>query len=336
MNPQHHNPPPYPSSRPTSLLLPPSTSSTQQYYPSPSPFPNILTPTATTPMVMTPNTIKSIEQSILQTLGEDGEESYMMESQAYSGNFVPPLPSSTSTITLINTWQGGQVSSDMDTKEETDKPTPEPPVKKQKKPVTPRKKQVKAPPPKKSPKKPTRPQKPPPSEEDERRRVRRERNKLAAARCRKRRVDHTNKLLQETEGLEDKKRNLQTQITELQNLKEELEFILEAHNCVKKLVKNEVLSDLQNLPSRSSDHKLKRPNTLNVMTNERIPVTVSTPAPPIPINTPSTGIAGLGFEPLCSDWGVNTPTPCSEGGEEKGKGGSLVTPSNPFKKLQDL
>lgn len=33
-------------------------------------------------------------------------------------------------------------------------------------------------------------------EEEERRRVRRERNKLAAARCRKRRVDHTNSLVQ--------------------------------------------------------------------------------------------------------------------------------------------
>lgn len=33
-------------------------------------------------------------------------------------------------------------------------------------------------------------------EEEERRRVRRERNKLAAARCRKRRVDHTNALIE--------------------------------------------------------------------------------------------------------------------------------------------
>lgn len=33
-------------------------------------------------------------------------------------------------------------------------------------------------------------------EEEERRRVRRERNKQAAARCRKRRVDHTNSLVE--------------------------------------------------------------------------------------------------------------------------------------------
>jgi len=34
------------------------------------------------------------------------------------------------------------------------------------------------------------------AEEEQRRQVRRERNKLAAARCRKRRMDHTNELLE--------------------------------------------------------------------------------------------------------------------------------------------
>lgn len=66
-------------------------------------------------------------------------------------------------------------------------------------------------------------------EEEERRQVRRERNKLAAARCRKRRMDHTNELLQETEGLEDKKMDIQSQIQQLQAQKEELELILAAH-----------------------------------------------------------------------------------------------------------
>lgn len=66
-------------------------------------------------------------------------------------------------------------------------------------------------------------------EEEERRQVRRERNKLAAARCRKRRIDHTNELLQETEALEDRKNGIQAQIAELQAQKEELEMILAAH-----------------------------------------------------------------------------------------------------------
>lgn len=34
------------------------------------------------------------------------------------------------------------------------------------------------------------------AEEEHRRQIRRERNKLAAARCRKRRMDHTNELLE--------------------------------------------------------------------------------------------------------------------------------------------
>ncbi|XP_067012792.1 transcription factor kayak isoform X2 [Anabrus simplex] len=68
-------------------------------------------------------------------------------------------------------------------------------------------------------------------EEEERRRIRRERNKMAAARCRKRRVDHTNALLLETEGLEQKKQGLQQEIQQLQMQKEELEFLLEAHKA---------------------------------------------------------------------------------------------------------
>lgn len=66
-------------------------------------------------------------------------------------------------------------------------------------------------------------------EEEEKRSMRRERNKLAAARCRKRRVDHTNELTGEVDGLEKKKQLLQNDIKQLQVKKEELEFLLEAH-----------------------------------------------------------------------------------------------------------
>jgi len=69
-------------------------------------------------------------------------------------------------------------------------------------------------------------------EEEERRRLRRERNKLAAARCRKRRVDQTDTLQHEVEQWEDKKRVLQEQIQALQNEREELQFILDAHKTV--------------------------------------------------------------------------------------------------------
>merc|ERR1719435_70385 len=69
-------------------------------------------------------------------------------------------------------------------------------------------------------------------EEEERRRIRRERNKLAAARCRKRRVDQTETLQIEVNNWEEKKRMLQDEIHSLQAQKEELQFILEAHKSV--------------------------------------------------------------------------------------------------------
>merc|ERR1712121_194459 len=69
-------------------------------------------------------------------------------------------------------------------------------------------------------------------EEEERRRLRRERNKLAVARCRKRRVDQTDTLQEEVELWEGKKRVLQEQIQALQSEREELQFILEAHRSV--------------------------------------------------------------------------------------------------------
>ena len=69
-------------------------------------------------------------------------------------------------------------------------------------------------------------------EEEERRRQRRERNKLAAARCRKRRVDQTDTLQEEVDVWESRKRSLQEQIRALQGEREELHFILEAHKAV--------------------------------------------------------------------------------------------------------
>merc|ERR1711899_392750 len=53
-------------------------------------------------------------------------------------------------------------------------------------------------------------------EEEERRKMRRERNKLAAARCRKRRVDQTESLQDEVNLWEGKKKALQEEIQQLQ------------------------------------------------------------------------------------------------------------------------
>ncbi|GAB1604549.1 fos-related antigen 2-like isoform X2 [Argonauta hians] len=66
-------------------------------------------------------------------------------------------------------------------------------------------------------------------EEEERRRIRRERNKIAAAKCRQRRVDHTNRLIQETVKLEEERSHLEDEIQTLKQQKDRLEFILQAH-----------------------------------------------------------------------------------------------------------
>lgn len=72
-------------------------------------------------------------------------------------------------------------------------------------------------------------------EEEEKRRVRRERNKLAAARCRKRRVDQTNDLLEKVHILENEKNKLQRDIQDLQAEKEDLECLLQSHRMQCKL-----------------------------------------------------------------------------------------------------
>ncbi|KAM4771545.1 fos-related antigen 2 [Rhinophrynus dorsalis] len=72
-------------------------------------------------------------------------------------------------------------------------------------------------------------------EEEEKRRVRRERNKLAAAKCRNRRRELTDKLQAETEKLEQEKSGLQKEIADLQKEKDKLEFMLVAHSPMCKI-----------------------------------------------------------------------------------------------------
>lgn len=52
---------------------------------------------------------------------------------------------------------------------------------------------------------------------------------MAAARCRKRRLDHTNELQDETDKLEEKKHSLQEEIRKLNSDREQLEAILQSH-----------------------------------------------------------------------------------------------------------
>ncbi|XP_064195586.1 protein c-Fos-like isoform X1 [Anguilla rostrata] len=66
-------------------------------------------------------------------------------------------------------------------------------------------------------------------EEEERKKIRRERNKIAAAKCRNRRKELTDTLQTETDKLEEEKAALQADIASLLKERERLELILAAH-----------------------------------------------------------------------------------------------------------
>ncbi|KAJ8372274.1 hypothetical protein AAFF_G00291290 [Aldrovandia affinis] len=80
-------------------------------------------------------------------------------------------------------------------------------------------------------------------EELERRRVRRERNKMAAAKCRNRRRELTDTLQNETDQLESNKAGLQKEIAGLEKQKEKLELVLEAHMPICKIQSSDSDSD---------------------------------------------------------------------------------------------
>ncbi|PSN48912.1 Transcription factor kayak [Blattella germanica] len=170
-------------------------------------------PTRTTP-TLTPTTLRNIEQTFIELQCE-------VESHQNEAGFVPPvvqpISQGSTCMSLVDNkgWQGGITSVAQSRPSVVTAPTVTTTA-------TTRRNMGGRRPTKNSGISP---------EEEERRRVRRERNKMAAARCRKRRLDHTNALLQETEGLEQKKQGLQHEIQALQLQKEELEFLLEAHKA---------------------------------------------------------------------------------------------------------
>jgi len=172
-------------------------------------------------------------------------------------------------------------------------------------------------------------------EEEERRRVRRERNKLAAARCRKRRVDQTDTLQGEVNQWENKKRALQDEIHALQAQKEELQFILQAHRsvCKRSAGKARVLAaepaDSPRVIVKSEPTEL---TTERHLTHEEAmdaaPITTTTTTKPqrpitlslgqratfmrsiegIPIETPTNVVNSLNFDALMDGRTGLTPT----------------------------
>ncbi|XP_055368438.1 fos-related antigen 1a isoform X2 [Betta splendens] len=122
-------------------------------------------------------------------------------------------------------------------------------------------------------------------DELERRRIRRERNKLAAAKCRNRRRELTDTLQNETDKLEDEKTSLQKEIDKLQKEKEKLELVLEAHRPICKIEDSD--SDSDPHPSLSSFGGIKvepqvpsRPGP-----SKKLPTKLEKPKPKITIPT---------------------------------------------------
>ncbi|KAL4237690.1 bZIP Maf transcription factor [Mactra antiquata] len=168
-------------------------------------------------------------------------------------------------------------------------------------------------------------------EEAARRNIRRERNKIAAAKCRQRRVDHTNLLLNETEKLEQEQQSIEQEIQALQQEKDQLEFILQAHSPICKLHGNhaaiKIKTELDNdqpqnlkmtLPSdvkRELPTSTSRPSTLSLLKrdlkNELVTsgVAITTPSSGFYSMTLDTMVDHTGLTPLTGSMGHTGLTP---------------------------
>jgi len=183
-------------------------------------------------------------------------------------------------------------------------------------------------------------------EEEEKRRLRRDRNRLAAAKCRKRRLDQIETLQLEVDGWEKRNKKLEDEIAALRAEKDEMAFLLAAHKSSCKLQNNfvnqpvkvepvmednqvfvqvvpEPLMDTTNITATTSTQvtspKPKRPASLS------IPSISTKNIEGIPIDTPSNAI--LSFDTLLMD-GKTGLTPTTILTPLKGMSGSnLNTPT---------
>uniref|UniRef100_T1ISK3 BZIP domain-containing protein n=1 Tax=Strigamia maritima TaxID=126957 RepID=T1ISK3_STRMM len=275
-------------------------------------------PTRTTP-TLTPTTLRNIEQTFIEL-----QSVPLPNNHQHQAGFVPPVVNS-----ITNTSNTSTTSSNyQNIKEDSlwySSPSPPPRT------IGTRKASGRM-----GGRRPNRDEKLSP-EEEERRRVRRERNKLAAARCRKRRLDHTNLLINETDDLEERRQILQKEIGDLKNQKEQLEFVLQAHRCIYKNNNNnnklnnnnmnntnhmresspvsspELVNTLKH-PSRPTSLHLA-PNSTSLRLNTSVSVADLTG---VPISTPSNGMfnfdalmeGGTGLTPISSGLTPIIPT-CS-------------------------
>lgn len=166
-------------------------------------------------------------------------------------------------------------------------------------------------------------------EEAERLRVRRERNKAAAARCRKRRMDTITTLEEEVAQHELKKKAYERQIADLQNERDQLQYILEQHQNECKFRENVTTTTNFNTFAVKSEpvlveaidqmYVVEQPSVNTVITStptklkpkRPLSLTISQPkttvaSAGIELETPSTFLANMGFD-LTTSTGL-TPT----------------------------
>merc|ERR1712004_237183 len=150
-------------------------------------------------------------------------------------------------------------------------------------------------------------------EEAEKLEIRRERNKAAAARCRKRRMDQISYLSDEVQEHEEKKLALENTIAQLKAQKEELEYILSQHQSECQLVvpglqRQQPLQEIkfnscQEInTNRTGGLKAKRPLSLNIESAQNEARNSAT-LEGVLIDTPSNIISNLGFDTLMTSTG---------------------------------
>merc|ERR1712227_462318 len=159
-------------------------------------------------------------------------------------------------------------------------------------------------------------------EEEEKRRMRRDRNRLAAAKCRKRRLDQIETLQVEVEGWERRNKKLEEEIAALRAEKDEMAFILEAHRSSCKL-QGDVVSEVMVKVEPPTMEANQETEFVQVQVVEPTPLVTSIQKPQrpvslslkpaagghiegVPIETPSNGI--LSFDAIMECRTGLTPT----------------------------
>lgn len=155
-------------------------------------------------------------------------------------------------------------------------------------------------------------------EEENRKRMRRERNKLAAARCRKRRMDQTSQLQQEVDALDQITQSLRKQMEDLRAEKLQIEACLmqhEAEGCKLKMVplhnhNQQQMNTHHPVPKTQQNKNCQRPTSLPFNTYHTVSGSNGSNGTSsdslVPIQTPSNGVTNI-FDGLMPEGTGLTP-----------------------------